>query len=72
MVKKTKFNYKTVVLISVLLIIIVVTVFQLLIRKEDKLVIKETSLFQYTGDSKLEYVGNVEFDKNKLYILMND
>ena len=62
--KKKKINYKIAVMVSIVLIVIVVTAFQFMIKKEDKLVIKETSLFQYTGDMKLEYVGNIEIDKN--------
>ena len=62
--KKIKFNYRIIVMVSILLIVVVVAVFQFLIKREDKIVIKKTSLFQYTGDRKLKYVGNVELNKN--------
>ncbi len=62
--KKIKFNYRIIVMVSILLIVVVVAVFQFLIKREDKIVIKKTSLFQYTGDTKLKYVGNVELNKN--------
>ena len=62
--KKKKINYSLVVIVSIILIVVVVTIFQSLIKKEDKMIIKKTSLYQYTGDTKLKYTGNVEIDKN--------
>ncbi len=61
---KRKINYHIIVVVSIIFIIIVVTIFQSMMRKEEKLVFKETDLFQYTGDIKLAYAGNVEIDKN--------
>ena len=61
---KKKLNYKMVVVVSIVFIVIIVTIFHSLIKKEDQLIIKKTSLYQYTGDHKLKYTGNVEFDKN--------
>ncbi len=61
--KKKKINIKIVAIISIVLIVIVVTLFNMLIRKEDKLTLNETELYQYSGDNKINYIGNVEIDK---------
>ena len=64
MIKHKKIKYQKIVIVSIVFIIVVVTLFYSLIKKEDKLTIKKTSLYQYTGDMKLKYTGNVELDKN--------
>ncbi len=62
--KKRKVNFKFITILSIILIVIVVFIFQSMIRKEDKLILNETDLYQYVEDNKVEYKGNVEIDKN--------
>lgn len=63
--KKKKINIKVVAIAAIVFIVVIVTIFKMIISNESKMVINETDLYQYTGETKLEYKGNVVINKDE-------